>query len=104
MKFHIPEKITVAGVDFKVSDVKGLGRNDSRRGETQYFDRELRLDPDLDSQSKEQTFIPEVSHAIDDTYDCKLSESQIRRMSHGFYQVLRQLKSYGEEEEEHGTS
>ena len=92
MKFSIPEKVTVGGVDFKVSRVKGLARNASRRGETQYFDREIRLDPDLSPQEEEQTFIHEVTHAIEDTYDCHLSESQVKRMSQGFYQMLRQLE------------
>lgn len=92
MRFRIPRKVTVAGVDFKVSEAKGLGRNDAKRGETQYFDREIKLDSDLVPQEKCQTFIHEVTHAIDDTFDCKLSESQVKRMAHGFYQVLGQLE------------
>ena len=92
MKFRIPSRVQIAGVDFKVTPEKGMGRNDARRGTTSYFDREIRIDPDLSPQEKEQTFIHEVTHAIDDTFDCDLKESQVKRMSHGFYQVLRQLE------------
>ena len=96
MRFQIPEKLTVAGVDFKVKRVKGLGRNNSNRGEIQYFDREIRLDPDLVAADAEQSFIHEAAHAIDDTFACKLSESQVKRMAHGFYQMLRQLEAQKE--------
>lgn len=92
MKFRIPEKVTIGGVDFNITWQKGLGRNAAKRGETQYFDREIRLDPDLVEQDKEQTFIHEITHAVDSVFDCHLSESQAKRMAHGVYQVLRQLK------------
>ena len=92
MRFKIPSTFQVGGTDYKVTSKKNLAADRSRYGETAYFSREIHLDPELSSQERESTFIHEVAHVVEDTYACRLSESQVKRMAEGIYQVLRQLE------------
>lgn len=43
---------------------------------------------DTNMRQKERVLIHEATHLISDCFDCKLDESQINRMSEGFYHFL----------------
>ena len=92
MKFKIPNEYKIGGVKHWVKMKKHLGANDHRKGSSSFFDRVMEIDSDLASPEKRRTFIHEAVHYIDDVFDIKLRESQVKRVATGIAEIIQQLK------------
>ncbi len=93
---NIPETLKVGGHIFKVirnykfkerTDVDG--QSDLDLLEIRLKDKDLSGN-ELHQERKEQIFLHEVLHCIDDIYNGnELEEKEVKRMSNGLYQVLK---------------
>jgi len=91
----IPEKIKVAGHNYKVEwDNKGLSR-EGLFGQANFTSTKIRLCKIYNEEKRakteiERTLIHEIVHVVDRHYNnCSLSEKTVARLSEGLYQVLK---------------
>jgi len=82
----IPETVKVGPFNFTITMMKTL----EELGCTFYDKQEIWIRDDLSEDGARETFFHEVLHAISLVYcNDELSESHIRQMSIGLYQVLK---------------
>ena|SRR3990167_132499 len=91
----IPKKIQVAGFTYKIEQ-NGRAQHELQRvsnyGDNQEFSLTMRIDGNLSSQLRSHTFVHEILHIINDTYNNhNMTEEAIHSMGHGLSQVLEQL-------------
>lgn len=93
MKVAIPSEIQVGGVVYQVQWGESAQRRMACEGDNGQCNKQtlvIQLNPRM--ARLPQTFIHEVTHAIDFEYCAgELSEAQVDGVSHGMLQVLRQL-------------
>lgn len=90
----IPNKMRIAGIDYKVIKEKSMALNEGLAGSHTAHLCEIRLQTKGYNQQKtEQTFFHEVIHAIGDHYiNNELTERQVDNLATGIYQVLKDNK------------
>ena len=93
---NIPKTLKVGGHIFKVIRNYKFKERTDIDGQSDLDLLEIRLkDKDLSGnelhqERKEQIFLHEVLHCVDDIYNGnKLEEEEVKRMTHGLYQVLK---------------
>ncbi len=82
------EKVSlkILGYDYALSQEPVIGLEN--RG---FFNAEvqtIRIAQEMSQQSKEATVLHEIIHALDFALAIDLSETQVRQLEHGLYQVL----------------
>lgn len=82
-----PNIIKIGGLEIKVSQVEPY-EIDGDCGESRFDVNTIKINKDLDQQSKELSFIHEILHHIDPA----LTESQVELYSRSLYQVLKDNK------------
>ena len=92
---RIPDKIKVAGHDYKVFyDDKYLNKRELF-GQCDFISQKIRLCKKVKKQARaksdiNRTFIHEILHAVDGHYNNHaLTEKEVDRLSNGLYQVLK---------------
>jgi len=84
---NIPDKIKVGPFTFHVKHSKHL----DCLGETFCDDLVIKIQKGLPTEVAEETFLHELFHAVNHVYcNRSLDESEIRQMSIGVYQVLKE--------------
>ena len=93
----IPKSINVGGHTISVKQIKCFKGNPGRLGTAYLTAKKIKLSRtccgDKICQSvAEATFLHEIIHHIDAVYGIRINESQVRRLSEGLYQVLKDNK------------
>lgn len=87
----IPDKVTIMGIPYKVTEVDVVRKNEALWGEIDYQKQEIRLDKELAPQKKEQVFTHEVLHGILEAIgekELNEDENLVQGISSALYQVL----------------
>lgn len=82
-----PNIIKIGGLEIKVSQVESY-EIDGDCGESRFDVNTIKINKDLDQQSKELSFIHEILHHIDPA----LTESQVELYSRSIYQIIKDNK------------
>ena len=90
MKLKIPKTVKVGGTVFKVIYPYAFREGSDDRGQVYWDSCEIRVQKAEDPQVEEQTFMHELLHAIQATYNGDVLEDNItERMAQGLYQVIK---------------
>jgi len=92
MKFRIPSRYRIGGVEHQVKFVKNLGANTRDGGTSSYFTRLCEIDPDLTPPEQRRTFIHETIHHASEIYQVGLSEPNVHRLSNAVNELIQQLQ------------
>ena len=93
MRVRIPESITLSGrvIKVRMDGWDCQGRNEL--GYSRYVQGwEIVLDGAEVPEQTQETFLHECAHFIDHLYGTRLTESQVMRLAHGLYDLIRQLE------------
>ncbi len=88
-----PTKLRILGVDWTVTEDGKRAQEEGVNGETDHNTFEILLDADAPEQKKRVVLLHEIIHAIDNmTHEPEhhLQEDQVRCLTAGIYQVLRE--------------
>jgi len=86
---HLPEKILIAGMDYKIIQCKRSDFDeDGRIAEIDCMNLEIKILKTLALPVKWGSLLHEVTHAVSVNADIKLTESQVVALGNGLYQVL----------------
>lgn len=93
----LPEKVTVAGIDYEVAEVETviIGSNSDYAGSVSYSNGKIELLKELPKTRKEQVLVHEMLHAV--FYEAGYEEHEeemISRLGVVLYQVLKDNKLY----------
>ncbi|MFY2157868.1 ImmA/IrrE family metallo-endopeptidase [Cytobacillus firmus] len=86
----IPDKVKVAGIEYRVQEVEDMDRQFDHLGLILYTKGVIKLDKNLSQDRKEQVFIHELLHGC--FYEAGIEEQDediINRVSIVLYQVLK---------------
>lgn len=99
----LPERVNVAGINYKVSQVKGLAEKYDLGGQIYYEKGLIDIDSDMSQDKKEQVLIHEVLHSIfNEAGFRQQDEDMITRLGIVLYQVLKYNDLYlGREGDRH---
>lgn len=86
----VPEKVKVAGIEYRVEEIRDLMSDNSIYGQVNYHNNKIVIDDSMESQRKEVVFVHEMFHAIlfEAGYD-EQDEEMVRRVSNVLHQVLK---------------
>ncbi|MFR9710753.1 hypothetical protein ACL02P_15395 [Paenibacillus sp. MB22_1] len=73
---------------YQVVEVDCVNKFEPRKGEIDYFKRQIRIDKDMTPQDKKETLIHEIIHGIDEFMGIELEESQVKKLGAGLAMVL----------------
>lgn len=92
---RIPKKLKVGGMEYKVID-NYIFKESELMGQAMHSQNEIRLashdqhNQKYDTQKKEECFVHEMLHAIDNVYNNNDTEEKvINRFAQGLYQVMK---------------
>lgn len=91
MDFKIPKTVQIAGFTIRVENRKDLHRDGECLGVSHIELNEILLDDGIVLERAQECFVHEVLHFIDFAWNTELTESQVKRLATGLYQVIRQL-------------
>jgi predicted metallopeptidase len=86
----LPDKVNIAGIEYKVKEVLGLEQKHGLLGQVLYSITEIEIDNRLSKARKEQVFVHELLHAC--FYEAGYAEQEedvVNRVSAVLYQVLK---------------
>lgn len=81
-------QVKIGYLVYQIVEVDCVNKFEPRKGEIDYFQRQIRIDKDLTSQDKKETLIHEIIHGIDDFMGIELDESQVRKLGAGLAMVF----------------
>lgn len=91
MQIDISKGIKVGGHTYKVKSGERINerlKEGNYYGRCYYKEKEVLIDDSQEHGQVSNSIIHEVVHAIDNEFDTKLSESQVKRLSNGLHQVM----------------
>lgn len=92
MEFDIPKVLRIAGRNHRVKFDVALSSAHSLKGLSELDKGIISIDASLSWEERRRTFIHETLHQIGYMYDLKLTESQVKRLTHGLSEVVQQLR------------
>ncbi|WP_370222012.1 ImmA/IrrE family metallo-endopeptidase [Cytobacillus sp.] len=91
----IPNKVTVAGIDYAVIQVDEIDNNPLQMGQILYQKSLIQIKHGMSENKKEQTLVHELLHAcFNESGFEEQDEDMINRVSIVLYQVLKDNKLY----------
>jgi hypothetical protein len=87
----VPEKVNVAGIEYKVNHIQGIEQTHGLMGLVRYGPAVIDLDASLSDERKEQVFVHEMLHAC--FFEAGYTEQEedvVNRVSAVLYQVLKE--------------
>lgn len=93
----IPENIKIGGHKVKIGFVRKFSDKPNSVGRSNFVRKRITLathfhNVPMCESERAVALLHEIVHQTDDVYEAKLSENQVRRISQGLFQVLRDNK------------
>lgn len=82
------EQIKIGHLIYRIVEVESVNKFEPRKGEIDYYQRQIRIDKDMTEQDKKETLLHEIIHGIDDLMGIELDESQTRKLGVGLTTVI----------------
>lgn len=88
---NIPKKLKVGGHEYIVEITKSYEESKGHEnwGRTNHAKLKIYIDQELSETKKEETFIHELLHAVDNLMGNNLKEGQVEKIANGLYAVLK---------------
>lgn len=85
---NIPEKIKVLYKEYTVEETANLHDNGGDLyGQIHYLPEKIFLNVDASEEQKKSTLLHELIHALDEMYDIRLKEKQVKKLGNAFYML-----------------
>jgi hypothetical protein len=81
-------KIKIGYQNYDVIEVECVNKYEPRKGEIDYFSRQIRIDRDMTVEDKTETLLHEIIHGLDEFMGIGLKEEQVRKLGAGLAMVL----------------
>jgi hypothetical protein len=90
MKIH---KVKIGAIEYSVVEEAKIISDENRqlRGQIIYKENKIKVDLEMEEQSKRLSLLHEILHAISEHYVVKLNEDQVGRLADGLGSVLPQI-------------
>lgn len=84
----IPGKIKVLYKEYTVEETANLHDNGGDLyGQIHYLSEKIFLNVDASEEQKKSTLLHELIHALDEMYDIRLKEKQVKKLGNAFYML-----------------
>lgn len=85
------EKIDILGVEYTVSEVEVVNKEEPRKGEINFLTNEIRIDRQMPISLKEQVLMHEILHAVFELLGMEklaLNERKVQSIATALHQVF----------------
>ncbi|WP_100408456.1 hypothetical protein [Bacillus solitudinis] len=82
-------KIKVGHIDYDYREVECVSKEELRRGEVNFLKRVIKIDYTMDKETKAETTLHELIHAIDDFMSIELEEEQVKQLGCGLSMLFK---------------
>lgn len=86
------KKINILGIEYTVTYVECVSKEELRKGEINYLTNEIKIDKNMPGDSKEQVLMHEILHAIFDLlgmYELGGNEEKVQCLATALHQVIK---------------
>lgn len=91
----IPKTLKVGGHKYKVIKNHKFTKKENLVGQARHMDLEIRLQRGVNKRKREEIFLHEVLHCVDNIYNHqRMNERALGNISEGLYQVLTDNKIF----------
>jgi len=81
--------VKIGYLTYEITEVESVNKFESRKGEIDYFSRQIRIDKDMTLQDKKETLIHEIIHGVEEFMGINLEEDHVRKLGVGLAMVIR---------------
>jgi len=92
MRFKIPAKLHLCGIDHPVRVSPEQAIQYDERGRANYLTRTITVDANMSPDQLRRTFVHEALHQMDDLMAIGLSERQVKSLATGIAEFVGQLE------------
>jgi len=94
-EYMLPEKVTVAGIEYEIKEVDGLSDEHGLGGQILYEKGIIKIDSGMCHDKKEQILVHELLHSVFNEAGFENHEEDVvNRLAIVLYQVLKSNKLY----------
>lgn len=83
------DQVKIGYSTYQIVEVECVNKFEPRKGEINFFERQIRIDRNLAPQDKKETLLHEIIHGIEEFMGMELEEDQVRTLGAGLAMIFR---------------